>query len=147
MPEPSSQPESRAALSSILIAVAGVVIVAAIVAPPYLRARYESRRTEEFAARAQPFLDALIEAERGYKERHGGFWRDQNETLSAEATKQALGVDLSTAPPAYRFAIYPPDLVADPTLRVAAKGTAEVEGIKIECVYDAIAHTKSCKRG
>lgn len=140
----AAQPKSQAVLSSILIAVAGVVIVAAIILPPYWSSRRESRRVERFAARAQPILDALIEAERVYKERQGKFWRDQNEVLSAEAVKQALGVDLAAAADC-RFAIYPPDLAADPTLRLAAKGTGEAEGISIECAYDAIAHTKTCK--
>jgi len=136
---------SKTALTSILIAVATLALIAAIIAPPYLRSRAESRRGEEFAAHVQPVLDALIEAERGYKEREGKFWRDKSDTLSPEATKQALGVELAVSP-AFHFAIYPPDLVADPTLRVAAKGSGEAEGMMIECVYDAIAHTKSCKR-
>jgi len=136
---------SKTALTSILIAVATLVLIAAIIAPPYLRARSESRRGEAFKASVQPVLDGLIEAERVYKEREGKFWRDKSDTLSPEATKQALGVDLGVAP-GFRFAVYPPDLMADPTLRVAAKGSGEAEGLMIECVYDAIAHTKSCKR-
>ncbi len=135
---------SKTALTSILIAAATLALIAAIIAPPYLRGRSERRRSEAFAARVQPVLDALIEAERAYKEREGKFWRDKSGTLSPEATKQALGVDLAVSP-TFHFAIYPPDLEADPTLRVAAKGSGEGEGLMIECVYDAIAHTKSCK--
>jgi hypothetical protein len=135
---------SRTALTSLLIAVATLVLIGAIVAPPYFRARSERRKSEAFAARVQPVLDALIEAERAYKERQGKFWRDQHDALSPEATKQALGVDLGNAP-GYHFAVYPADLEADPTLRVAAKGTGENEGLLVECVYDAIQHTKSCK--
>jgi type II secretory pathway pseudopilin PulG len=135
---------SKSALTSILIAVATLGLIAAIIAPPYLRGRSESRRVEAFTARVQPVLDALIEAERAYKEREGKFWRDKSDTLSPQATKQALGIDLAVSP-VYHVAVYPADLVADPTLRVAAKGSGEAEGLMIECVYDAIAHTKSCK--
>ena len=135
---------SKTALTSILIAAATLALIAAIIAPPYLRGRSERRRSEAFAARVQPVLDALIEAERAYKECEGKFWRDKSGTLSPEATKQALGVDLAVSP-MFHFAIDPPDLEADPTLRVAAKGSGEGEGLMIECVYDAIAHTKSCK--
>ncbi len=135
---------SRTALTSLLIAAATLVLIGAIIAPSYLRARSEKRRSEAFTARVQPVLDALIEAERTYKERQGKFWRDQRDALSPEATKQALGVDLGSTP-GYRFEIYPADLAADPTLRVAAKGSGENEGLLMECVYDAIEHTKSCK--
>jgi hypothetical protein len=135
---------SRAALTSLLIAAATLVLIGAIIAPPYFHARSERRRSEAFTARVQPVLDALIDAERTYKERQGKFWRDQRDALSPEATKQALGVDLGNTP-GYRFQIYPADLVADPTLRVAAKGSGENEGLLMECVYDAIEHTKSCK--
>ena len=135
---------SKTALTSILIAAATLLLVVAIVAPPYLRARSESRRSEAFAAGVQPTLDALIEAERGYKEREGKFWRDKSDARSPQATKLALGVDLVVSP-AYHFAIYPPDLVADPTLRVAAKGSGDAEGLLVECVYDAIQRSKSCK--
>jgi hypothetical protein len=135
---------SRTALTSLLIAAATLVLIGAIVAPPYLRARSEKRRSEAFVAHVQPMLDALIEAERTYKEREGKFWRDQHDALSPEATKQALGVDLGNAA-GYHFAVYPADLAADPTLRVAAKGTGENEGLLVECVYDSIQHTKSCK--
>lgn len=136
--------ESRGWLTTLLILGGFLVIVGAIVGPIYWRAVYVSRRAETLAARARPVLDALIEAERGFKERNGKFWRDAKETLSAEATKNALAVDLTQAP-GWEFAIYPPDLVADPTLRVAARGTGEAEGIVIECVYDSIAKTKHCK--
>lgn len=145
MTDSSPQPGSRAALPAILITLATLAVVAAIIVPPYWRARNEKRRVDGFAARAQPVLDALIEAERAYKERTGKFWRDRSDTLSPEATKQALSVDVTSAP-GCRFAVYPADLTADPTLRVAAKGTAESEGLAIECVYDAIAHTKSCAK-
>jgi len=144
MAEPTPQQGSRAALTAVLIALSSIAVFAAILVPPYLRDRSESRRAEELTAGAQPVLDALITAEAAYKEREGKFWRDKNQTLSAEATKQALGVDLSSA---YRFMVDPPDLVADPTLRVTAKGVGEAEGFTIECVYDSIARTKSCKRG
>ncbi|HSD10818.1 MAG TPA: hypothetical protein VLF14_07525, partial [Candidatus Binatia bacterium] len=89
---------SKTALTSILIAVATLVLVAAIVAPPYLRARSESRRSDAFVALVQPALDKLIEAERAYKEREGKFWRDKSDTLTPDATKQALGVDVGSAP-------------------------------------------------
>jgi hypothetical protein len=135
---------SKTALTSFLIALATIVLIAAIIAPPYLRARSERQRSEAFSARVQPVLDRLIDAERAHKEREGKFWRDQHDTLSPEATKQALGMDLG-ATPGYRVEVYPADLVADPTLRVAAKGTGENEGLLMECVYDAIQHTKSCK--
>jgi Tfp pilus assembly protein PilE len=135
---------SRTALTSLLIAVATLALIAAIVAPSYLRARSERRRSEAFTTSVQPVLDALIEAERAYKEREGKFWRDHSDTLTPEATKQALGMDLPVAA-GYHFAVYPADLAADPTLRVAAKGSGEAEGLMVECVYDAIAHTKSCK--
>jgi len=144
MAEPTPQQGSRAALTAVLIALSSIAVFAAILVPPYLRDRSESRRAEELTAGAQPVLDALITAEAAYKEREGKFWRDKNQTLSAEATKQVLGVDLSAA---YRFMVDPPDLVADPTLRVTAKGVSEAEGFTIECVYDSIARTKSCKRG
>ena len=143
MSEPSEETSSRTALSAILIALATLAVVAGIVAPGYLRARKEKSRVAAFTARAQPVLDALIEAERAYKERTGKFWRDRSDTLSADATKQALNVDVASAP-GCRFAAYPPDLEADPTLRVAAKGTGEWEGIAIECAYDAIEHKKNC---
>src|SRR5215510_16349936 len=106
---------SRTALTSLLIALATLVLIGAIIAPPYFRARAEKRRSEAFTARVQPGLDALIEAERAYKERQGKFWRDQRDALSPEATKQALGLDLG-ATPGYRVEVYPADLVADPTL-------------------------------
>ena len=145
MTEAPKQPGSRLSLPSVLIAVATLAIVAAILLPPYLRGALAQRRSAAFAAQAQPTLDALIEAEGAYKEQKGKFWRDAHETLSAEATKQTLGVDLGGAPDC-SFAIYPPDLEADPTLRIAAKGTGDAAGMTIECVYDSIAHTKSCKR-
>jgi len=134
---------SRTALTAVLIGAATLLLVAAIVGLPYLRSRSEKRRTEEFVARAQPVLNALIDAERAYKERTGKFWRDQRDALSKDATRQALNVDVTPIPDC-RFEVYPADLEADPTLRVAAKGTGPSEGIVIECVYDAIAHTKSC---
>jgi hypothetical protein len=143
MSESPETPSSRTALSAVLIAVATLVVVAGIIAPPYLRARNEQRRVDEFTARAQPVLDALIEAERAYKERTGKFWRDRSDTLSAEATKEALNVDVANTPGS-RFAVYPADLAADPTLRVAAKGTGQWEGIAIECAYDAIEKKKNC---
>lgn len=143
MSESSEQPSSRSALSAILIAIATLVVVVGILGPPYWRARNERRRLDAFAAAAQPVLDALIEAERAHKERTGKFWRDRSDTLSAEATKQALNLDVA-ATPGVRFAVYPADLEADPTLRVAAKGTGEWEGIAIECTYDSIDHTKNC---
>jgi Tfp pilus assembly protein PilE len=145
MTEASKQSTSRLSLSSVLIAVATLALVAAILLPPYLRGVLAERRSAAFAAQAQPTLDALIEAERAYKEQKGKFWRDAHETLSPEATKQTLGVDLGGAPDC-SFAIYPPDLEADPTLRIAAKASREGAGMAIECVYDSIAHTKSCKR-
>jgi type II secretory pathway pseudopilin PulG len=143
MNESHETPSSRTALSAVLIAIATLVVVVGIVAPPYLRARNEQRRIDEFTAQAQPVLDALIEAERAYKERTGKFWRDRSDTLSAEATKQALNVDVANTP-GCRFAVYPPDLAADPTLRVAAKGAGQWEGIAIECAYDAIEKKKNC---
>jgi hypothetical protein len=135
---------SRTALTAILIGGATLLLVAAIIGLPYLSARSENRRTVEFGARARPVLDRLIDAERAYKERTGKFWRDQRDALSPDATKQALNVDVASTPDC-RFEVYPADLAADPTLRVAAKGTGPSEGIVIECVYDAIAHTKSCQ--
>jgi hypothetical protein len=131
-------------LTAVLIGAATLLLVAAIVGLPYLHARNEKRRTDEFAARAQPVLDALIDAERAYKERTGKFWRHQRDALSPDATKQALNVDVGSTPDC-RFEVYPADLAADPTLRVAAKGMGASEGIVIECVYDAIARTKSCQ--
>jgi hypothetical protein len=144
MSEPSEQPTSRTALTAVLIAVATLALVAGLLAPGYLRERNEKRRVQEFTAHAQPVLDALIEAERAYKERTGKFWRDRSDTLSAEATKQALNVDVANTP-GCRFAVYPADLAADPTLRVAATGTGEWEGIAIECAYDAIEKKKNCR--
>jgi hypothetical protein len=143
MAESTEQPKSKAALTALLIVVSGIAVFAAIVVPPYLRDRSERRRGEELAAAAQPTLDALITAEAAYKEREGKFWREKDQVLTPEATKQTLGVEL---PSAYRFMVDPPDLVADPTLRVAAKGVGPAEGFTIECVYDSIAKTKSCKR-
>jgi len=139
----ASETSSRTAPTAILIGAATLLLVAAIVGLPYLHARKEKGRIDEFAARAQPVLDALIDAERAYKERTGKFWRDQRDALSHDATKQALNVDVTSTPDC-RFEVYPADLAADPTLRVAAKGTGGSDGIVIECVYDAIAHTKSC---
>jgi hypothetical protein len=139
-----SESSSRTALTAILIGAATLLLVVAIVGLPYLQARNEKRRIDEFAARAQPVLDVLIDAERAYKERTGKFWRDQRDALSPDATKQALNVDVASTPDC-RFEVYPADLAADPTLRVAAKGTGASEGIVIECVYDAIARTKSCQ--
>lgn len=136
---------SRDSLSAIWIAIATVGLVAAIVGRVYWRSVGSAKKAERLAARAQPVLDALVAAESGYKEQHGTFWRDEHQELRPEMTKQALGVDLARAPE-YRFAIAPPDLTADPTLRVGATGTGEAEGIVIECVYDAIARTKSCAR-
>jgi hypothetical protein len=135
---------SKTALTSILITVATLVLIGAIIAPPYLRARAEKQRSEAFVAHVQPVLDKLIEAERAYKEREGKFWRDKSDTLTPEATKQALAVDLGNTPGCH-FAVYPADLVADPTLRVAAKGSGENDGLLVECVYDSIEHRKSCK--
>jgi hypothetical protein len=131
-------------LTAILIGAATLVLVAVIVGLPFLRARSEKRRTDEFVARAQPVLDRLIEAERAYKERTGKFWRDQRDVLTPDATRQALNVDVASTANC-RFEVYPADLEADPTLRVAAKGTGVSKGIAIECVYDAIARTKSCQ--
>src|SRR5205823_9039407 len=125
---------SRTALTSLLIALATLVLVGAIIAPSYFRARSEKLRSEAFTASVQPVLNALIDAERTYKERQGKFWRDQRDALSPEATKQALGVDLGSTP-GYHFEIYPADLAADPTLRVAARGSGENEGLLMECVY------------
>jgi len=143
MSESAEKPSSRSALSAILIALATLVVVAGILVPPYWRARNERRRVEAFTMAAQPVLDALIEAERAQKERTGKFWRDRSDTLSAEATKQALNVDVAGTP-GVRFAVYPADLEADPTLRVAAKGMGDWDGIAIECAYDSIDHTKNC---
>jgi len=126
----------------VLIGLATVAVVIAIIVPPYLRDRAERRRREELTAGAQPTLDALITAEAAYKEREGKFWRDKDQALSPAATEKSLGVKL---PSTYRFMIDPPDLVADPTLRVAAKGIGPAEGFTIECVYDSIAKTKNCK--
>jgi hypothetical protein len=145
MTEPKAESGSKALLSGVLIALSGFVVFAAIIVPPYLRKRSEIRWGEALVARAQPVLDALITAEAAYKEREGKFWRDKNQTLAAEATKQSLGVDISKEP-ALRFAIDPPDLVADPTLRIDVKGTGEAEGFAIQCVYDSIQRTKTCKR-
>ena len=131
-------------LTSILIALATLAVVAAIIVPPYLRSRSDRRRTESFVARVQPALDALIDAERTYKERQGKFWRDEHEDINAAAAKRALGVDLPAASD-YRLAIYPADLEADPTLRTAAKGSGDAQGLTMECVYDSIQRTKSCK--
>jgi len=89
-------------------------------------------------------LDAIITAEAAYKEREGKFWRDQEQAVSAEAAKQALGVDIAPAA-GLRFAIAPPDLVADPTLRIEAVATGEGEEFTLACVYDSIEHSKSCK--
>jgi hypothetical protein len=144
MPEAPQKRGSRISLTSILIAVGTIAVVAAIILPPYLRSVFAERRKAEFEAHAQPVLDRLIEAERPYKEQHGKFWRGEHEVLADAETKQALGVDLSSAPQA-NFSIYPPDLEADPTLRVAAKGKGDKAGLTIECVYDSIAHTKTCK--
>jgi type II secretory pathway pseudopilin PulG len=131
-------------LTSILIALSTLGVVAAIIVPPYLRSRREQHRIQAFVAGVQPALDALIAAEGKYKEREGKFWRDQHENIDPAAAKQALGVDLPTASD-YQLAIYPADLAADPTLRVAAKGAGDAQGLTFECVYDSIAHTKSCK--
>src|SRR5262249_49575218 len=117
----ASESSSRTALTAILIGAATLVLVAAIVGLPYLHARKEKGRIDEFAARAQPVLDALIDAERAYKERTGKFWRDQKDALSHDATMQALNVDVTSIVDC-RFEVYPADLAADPTLRVAAKG-------------------------
>jgi len=141
--EPKQSTSRFASLSSVLIAAATLAIVGGILLPPYLRSAAEKRTTEAFVSRAQPTLDALIEAERVYKEQNAKFWRDQHEILSAEATKQTLNVDLGS--PDCSFAVYPPDLEADPTLRIAAKGSGAAEGKTLECVYDSIARTKNCK--
>jgi hypothetical protein len=141
--EPSPEKSSKAAQTAILIGASGVVLFAAILLPPYLRHRSESRRTADFVAAAQPTIDALIDAEAKYKQREGKFWRDRGQTLSAEGTKQALGVEL---PANVRFEVYPPDLVADPTLRIAAAGTGAADGLRLECLYDSIQKSKSCKQ-
>ena len=135
---------SKTALTATLIAVSTIVLFAAILVPPYLRDRAEGRRSTDFVANAQPVLDALIEAEAKHKESNGKFWRDAEQTLSAEATKAKLGVDLGPQP-GFRVVIYPPDLVADPTLRIAARGTGPMEGLTLECVYDSIEKSKGCK--
>jgi hypothetical protein len=134
---------SKTTLTAVLIAASTLILVVAIVLPPYLRARSEQRQTAEFTAKAEPLLDAIIAAEAKYKEREGKFWRDQEQVLSAENTKKVLGVDITTAP-GLTFAIAPPDLEADPTLRIEAKTTAGMP-LTRACVYDAIERSKNCK--
>jgi hypothetical protein len=147
MATPTSDPAfSKTMLTAVLIAASTLILVAGIVLPPYLRSRSEQRQTAALTARAQPVLDAIITAEATYKEREGKFWRDEDQVLSADNTKKVLGVDIATASD-FRFAIAPPDLVADPTLRIEAKATGADEGFTFGCVYDSIAHTKSCKKG
>jgi hypothetical protein len=134
---------SKTMLTAVLIAASTVALVLAIVLPPYLRARSERRQTAEFTAKAEPLLDAIIDAEAKYKQREGKFWRDQDQVLSADNTKKTLGVDITTAP-GLTFAIAPPDLAADPTLRIEAKTTAGAP-LTRACVYDSIEHSKNCK--
>ena len=136
---------SRNTLTAIFIAVGTIALMAGIVVPPYLSARAEKARTADLTERATPTLEALITAEGAYKEREGKFWRDKEQVISAEGAKQALNVDISPAT-GLRFAIAPPDLVADPTLRLEAQGTGENEGFIIACVYDSISKTKGCKQ-
>jgi hypothetical protein len=137
---------SKTMLTAVLIGASTLILVAAIVVPPYLRDRSERRQAADLTARAQPVLDAIITAEATYKEREGKFWRDQDQVLSAENTKKVLAVDIGTGSD-FHFAIAPPDLVADPTLRIEANATGAGEGFTLTCVYDSIAHTKNCKRG
>jgi hypothetical protein len=140
--EPTSA-SSKTTLTAVLIGASTLLLVAAIVLPSYLRSRSEQRETAEFTAKAEPVLDAIIDAEAKYKQREGKFWRDQEQVLSADNTKKVLGVDI-TAASGLTFAIAPPDLVADPTLRIEAKTTGGT-ALTRACVYDSIEHTKNCK--
>jgi hypothetical protein len=94
---------------------------------------------------ADVVLENLIAAEKKWKKEKGKFWRDQQQTVSPEAAKQALGVDLSGAPD-FAFMIDPADLAMDPTLRLSAVGKGDASAVRIDCVYDAIGDTKQCKR-
>ena len=144
MAEAGSRSSSKNVLTVILIAASTLILCAAIVLWPYLRRRSERQRAAELTARAQPILDAMIAAEIPIKTRDGKFWRDNEQAISAEGAKQTLNVDIATAP-GFRFSIDPPDLAADPTLRIEAQGTGDAEGFVLACVYDSIAKTKNCK--
>jgi len=135
---------SKTLLTAILIMASTVILIVGILLPPYLRARSERHARAAFTARAQPVLDAIITAEAAYKEREGKFWRDRDQTISADGTKQALGVDIAPAA-GLRLSIAPPDLVADPTLRIEAT-TTEGETLTLGCVYDSIERAKNCKQ-
>lgn len=142
----AEQTSSWGALTGVAIALATLVLIAAIILPSYLSRRAEERNAAAFAAAAQPVLDSLIEAESGQKTKNGKFWRDKTDDLTPEATKQALGVDVSTAANV-TFAVFPPDLEADPTLRIEARGKGDWAGRSLLCVYDSIEHSKNCKHG
>jgi hypothetical protein len=135
----------RTSITGVLIGVSTLALAAGIVGWFYWQTVHVGERATALAARADPVLDELIQAERGYRQKHGEFWRDEHQTLSAEATKQTLGVDLAKAPE-YRFSIAPAELERDPTLHLVAKGIGDANGIVIECVFDTLQGVKSCKR-
>jgi hypothetical protein len=83
------------------------------------------------------FLGASREVEQRMREELVAAQAAQRQVVQQEvATRPGLPDALEGQPIAVE---------ADPTLRVAAKGSGENEGLLVECVYDAIQRTKSCK--
>ncbi len=144
MSEDESESKSNtAAITAGLIVASTVLLLGGILIPPYLRDRASRQLIAERTALAMPVLDAIVAGEAKIKETQGKFWRDKSQEISAEGAK-ALGVELSAAP-GFRFAIAPPDLDADPTLRIEAKTGDPGSEFVLKCVYDSISKSKNCK--
>lgn len=141
-------PGREAGVSMIAI-VSGILTVAVFVgiATPFVLRHFAEQRRAEMAASCERTLHALMDAEAAYKKEHGKFWRPEGggENITREAAKSVLGVEIPQESDC-RFEVYPPDLVADPAVRVGAHGSGEFPDLTIECVHDALSAVRTCEK-
>lgn len=80
-------------LTELLVVVAILATLAAIAVPAF-----NTYRRQGYISEAKVTLDALVTAEKTYRQRHETFWTDASPTVSTTNVMQVLGVNLNEAP-------------------------------------------------
>lgn len=100
-------------LMELLVVFFILAVLAAIAIPSF-----NTYRRQGYVAEAKVMLEAIVSAEKTYRQRHGIFWTDTSSTATSANSMQALGVNLNEAPD-FSFSIS----VSGQELRVAAAGS------------------------